>query len=54
MYLEPTSKKGKKMDQEKIFGKNDQKFPQFDVGRQFTYSRSSVNSPQNKSEDNNA
>lgn len=54
MYLEPTCKKGKKMDQEKIFGKNDQKFPQFDVGHQFTYSRSSVNSPQNKSEDINA
>lgn len=44
MYLEPICKKGKKMNQEKIFGKNDQKFPQFDVGHPFTYSRSSVNS----------
>lgn len=54
MYLEPICKKGKKMNQEKIFGKNDQKFPQFDVGHPFAYSRSSVNFPQNKSEDNNA
>lgn len=48
-------KKGKENGGGKnIWKNNDWKFPQTGMGHQFTYSRSSVNSPQNKSKDNNA